>query len=96
MDVSNSRLFSDPLRGLSVSPCSLQAGSSVENVARSKYKGLVTSHEALIFRPRAIFNGRGYFERATFSTQEPACRLSHHVIHVQHDPVVCMLNCSQF
>ena len=42
---------------------SLQAGSSVENGARSKYKGLA-SYQALIFQPRSI------------STEEPACRLT--------------------
>ena len=44
---------------------SLQAGSSVENGARSKYKGLVNS---LVTKPL-------YFDRAPFSTEEPACRL---------------------
>ena len=34
-----------------------------------------TSYQALIFRPRAIFNGRECFERAPFSMEEPACRL---------------------
>ena len=37
---------------------------------------LLTSYQSLIFRPRAIFNGRGCFERAPFSTEEPPCRLS--------------------
>ena len=43
------------LRGVNLT-YSLQAGSSVENGARSKYKPL-------------------YFDRAPFSTEEPACRL---------------------
>ena len=50
---------------------SLQAGSSVENGARSKYKGLVTSQEGksrLVTKPL-------YFDRAPFSTEEPACML---------------------
>ena len=50
---------------------SLQAGSSVENGARSKYKGLVTSlltsYQALIFRPRAIFNGRACLQAIIYA-----------------------------
>ena len=35
---------------------------------------LLTSYQALIFRPLAIINGRGCFEPTPFSTEEPACR----------------------
>ena len=48
---------------------SLQAGSSVENGARSK-------HPLPLKMARGRNIRRGCFERAPFSTEEPACRLT--------------------
>ena len=57
---------------------SLRAGCSIENGARSNYKGLVTSQEsplltsyqALIIRPRAIFNGRACSQATDYTVSD--------------------------